>query len=352
MEFLLNFLHNGLATATRMAKFGRGAGNARLPPSTPCFLCHLPYSDCARHLFRVCPVSRAAVAHVFYHLGMDAAVLQGGLHRPLLGATDLPPDHHATVVMTADAVWRLRSHRSDGLAVSDVNDWVLSSVVSAFGSYAPASHLNSFPSHSLSPATVSVLRNKASGFGAAGSRTTEQAEEARAHCERLVDSLDDQAVQIWTDGSANPNPGPAGAGAWILFPDGASVEASSALGNGTNNLGELWAIGSGLERTVQHPSFRIPMNIHVFTDSEYALGILSKGWRAGDYSYIATAIRKLIREHSLCLNFHKVAAHVGIPGNERADRLAARGTEVSTGIGYPPDLKCVLMDYGFVGLDC
>ena len=186
MEFLLNFLHNGLATATRMAKFGRGAGNVRLPPSTPCYLCHLPYSDCARHLFRVCPVSRAAVAHVFYHLGMDAAVLQGGLHRPLLGATDLPPDHHATVVMTADAVWRLRTHRSDGLVVSDVNDWVLSSVVSAFGSYAPASHLNSFPSHSLSPATISVLRNKASGFGAAGSRTTEQAEEARAHCERRL----------------------------------------------------------------------------------------------------------------------------------------------------------------------
>ena len=94
------------------------------------------------------------------------------------------------------------------------------------------------------------------------------------------------------------------------------------------------------------------MSIHIFTDSEYALGVLSKGWRAGDYSYIATAIRKIIREHSLCLKFHKVAAHVGIPGNERADRLAARGTEVSKGIGYPPDLKCILIDCGFVGLDC
>ena len=80
--------------------------------------------------------------------------------------------------------------------------------------------------------------------------------------------------------------------------------------------------------------------------------ILAKGWRASGYSYIATAIRKLIRDHSLSIKFHKVAAHVGIPGNERADKLAAKGAEVSKSLGYAPDLKCILADYGFVGVDC
>lgn len=352
VEFVLNLLHNALATAMRMAKFGRGAGNTRLPPHTPCFLCLLPRSDCANHLFRVCPVARSAVATVFYHLGMDPVAIQGGLHRPIFGAAALPPEHHATVILAGDAIWRLRSHLSDGLVVRNVSDWVLSAVLSALGAFAPSSHINHFPSHNLPSATVDALRGKSCGFGAAGTRSTEQAEAARDYCARIVGSLDAADVQLWTDGSAIPNPGPAGAGALIIFSDGTSIEASSALGNGTNNLGELWAVGSGLERLVAHPSFGSHSRIHVFTDSEYARGILAKGWRASDYSYLATAIRKLIREHSLSIKFHKVAAHVGIPGNERADKLAAKGAEVSMSLGYSPDLKCILSDYGFVGLDC
>ena len=50
----------------------------------------------------------------------------------------------------------------------------------------------------------------------------------------------------YTDGSASPNPGPAGAGT-VLFMDGLPVWIVAVpLGDSTNNIGELYAIGIAL----------------------------------------------------------------------------------------------------------
>ena len=242
---------------------------------------------------------------------------------------------------------------ADGVAIRSPGEWILSNVINRIASHASTSFKSDFPRNRLPPRTLSSISAKVAGFGASGTRSVAQARAAKAHAQSIVNSLPAQAIQLWTDGSANPNPGPAGAGVYIVFPDGSSEEAASALGEGTNNLGELWAIGSGIERVAKWLVPRaIKGPVHVFTDSSYALGTLSKGWACKNYGFIATAIRNLIRANNLSIHFHHVAAHVGIPGNERADGLADRGATRSCGIPYPLSLRNVLSDDGFCSLDC
>lgn len=58
---------------------------------------------------------------------------------------------------------------------------------------------------------------------------------------------------LYTDGGARGNPGPAGAGALLLGPDGAEVEAISAyLGEMTNNQAEYRALLLGLQAAVDN----------------------------------------------------------------------------------------------------
>jgi hypothetical protein len=80
------------------------------------------------------------------------------------------------------------------------------------------------------------------------------------------------------DGSANPNPGPAGAGA-VLFVNGALVSRHSAsLGHSTNNVGELYAFGIALtdlySRLNTGPARLGTPCAYLVTDSEFALKLL------------------------------------------------------------------------------
>ncbi len=87
----------------------------------------------------------------------------------------------------------------------------------------------------------------ASGFGSAGTRTKEQAAGALAAAGDLVASFAPDAILCFTDGACQGNPGPCGAGAVVKLPDGRHLERSKALGIGTNNVGELSAVGLALD---------------------------------------------------------------------------------------------------------
>ena len=72
--------------------------------------------------------------------------------------------------------------------------------------------------------------------------------------ERLASFLEsppEDAAVYYTDGSASPNPGPCGAG--FFRPEGPLAECSAAtsLGRGTNNIGELYAMGMALKCIIQ-----------------------------------------------------------------------------------------------------
>ncbi len=165
---------------------------------------------------------------------------------------------------------------------------------------------------------------KGSGFGSAGTRTAAQASAAKESAKDLLASLPDDAAVCFTDGACKGNPGPAGAGCVVKLPDGSRHEAYKALGQATNNVGELTAIGMAID-ILDDQGFDGP--VHVLTDSKYSKGVLVDGWKAkANQALIKTVKSKLSRYD---VTVHWIAGHVGIAENERADALANQGVDES-----------------------
>ena len=123
------------------------------------------------------------------------------------------------------------------------------------------------------------------------------------------------AICIYTDGACSGNPGPAGIGVVMRYKDDYK-EISRFIGEATNNIAELEAIRTALAAVKNR---RMP--VIIFTDSSYALGLLSKGWKAKQNQELVGDIRRLMTGFA-SLQFVKVKGHAGHPENERADRLA------------------------------
>lgn len=126
-------------------------------------------------------------------------------------------------------------------------------------------------------------------------------------------------IQAWTDGACTGNPGPCGYGV-VLHGEHFCTEVSQYIGRGTNNIAELLAIGVAIELTEQHEGL-----VEVHTDSNYCIGVLTKGWKAKANQELIRWIKGLAKGRSL--RFVKVKGHAGIPLNERADVLATSAVE-------------------------
>lgn len=128
------------------------------------------------------------------------------------------------------------------------------------------------------------------------------------------------AVIIYTDGASSGNPGPAGIGVVLKFGDH-EKEISKYLGITTNNVAELQAIKTGL---LELKKTNLP--VRVYTDSTYAKGVLTQGWKARKNRALIESIRQLIAGFT-DLKIIQVKGHNGLEGNERADRLATSAAQ-------------------------
>ncbi len=127
--------------------------------------------------------------------------------------------------------------------------------------------------------------------------------------------LNDGAIHVFTDGASSGNPGPAGIGVVLRHRDRVR-EISAYIGKTTNNVAELEAIRRALKAIR-----RRDLPVRLYTDSSYALGLLSRGWKARKNVELVEEIRELA-ETFRDLKFIKVKGHAGLPDNERADELA------------------------------
>jgi ribonuclease HI len=128
-----------------------------------------------------------------------------------------------------------------------------------------------------------------------------------------------EIVHVWTDGACSGNPGPMGIGI-VVIKDGKRLERGEYLGIGTNNIAELTAIERGVQLAGElAPGLDAPLR--VYTDSQYAIGLLSMGWKAKANQELVARLRKQLADVPR-LEFVKVAGHAGIPDNERCDELA------------------------------
>jgi len=138
----------------------------------------------------------------------------------------------------------------------------------------------------------------------------------------------------YTDGACSGNPGPGGWGVLMRAMDGDRVVKERELCGGeagtTNNRMELTAPIKALEALTR------PVRVELYTDSTYVRsGITSwvKGWKRNGWR---TSAKQPVKNVDLwqeldaaCqrheVHWHWVKGHAGDEGNERADRLAAKG---------------------------
>ena len=129
-------------------------------------------------------------------------------------------------------------------------------------------------------------------------------------------------LTVYTDGAARGNPGPAGAGVFIVDESGETVdEATQYLGETTNNVAEYRALLLGLTRAGELGA----REVEIRADSELVVRQMT-----GEYRVRNENLQPLHREaRALAQSFERVKyVHVRREKNREADRLANRAIDV------------------------
>lgn len=146
------------------------------------------------------------------------------------------------------------------------------------------------------------------------------------------------SIKIFTDGGCEPNPGDSGSGV-AIYRDGQISELWYGLynANGTNNTAELNALHQGL--LVAQDELAKGRSVTVFCDSKYSIQSVTQwafGWRYRGWTRKGGEVKNLeIIQRILPLyeavqnevDVLHVNGHVGIEGNELADRMSMLAIE-------------------------
>ncbi len=144
--------------------------------------------------------------------------------------------------------------------------------------------------------------------------------------------MEQNTVEIWTDGACSGNPGPGGWGAVLRFGKH-EKELSGGEKKTTNNRMELIAAIEALN------SLNRPCKVKLTTDSVYVKDGITKWlatWKARCWK---TAAKKPVKNQDLWvaldkatenhqINWAWIKGHAGHPENERADELARAGIPI------------------------
>lgn len=136
-----------------------------------------------------------------------------------------------------------------------------------------------------------------------------------------------QEVTIYTDGACDPNPGPGGWAAILIFSDH-EIILNGSEPDTTNNRMELTAAIEALQ------ALKKPSQIEFYTDSQYLKRGITEwmpNWRARSWRRkggklanvdLWQALDRNIRRHQI--NWHWVRGHSGDQNNQRVDFLARK----------------------------
>ena len=137
---------------------------------------------------------------------------------------------------------------------------------------------------------------------------------------------DPKAVTIYTDGGAEPNPGPGGYGVVLIYGN-RRKELYGGFRLTTNNRMEFLAAIVGLESLTQ------TCKVQLYSDSKYLVDAMTqgwvdrwktKGWRRGKQEILNSDL--WVKLAALCerhkVEFRWVKGHAGNLENERCDKLS------------------------------
>lgn len=138
---------------------------------------------------------------------------------------------------------------------------------------------------------------------------------------------DSQHVTIYTDGACDPNPGPGGWAALLLFDSQEKILTGSEIET-TNNRMELTAAIQALK------ALKKPNQVDFYTDSQYLKRGITEwmpNWRARNWRRkggklanvdLWQALDEAIQTHQI--SWHWVKGHAGDRQNQRVDHLARK----------------------------
>ena len=133
---------------------------------------------------------------------------------------------------------------------------------------------------------------------------------------------------IFTDGSRQED-GAAGAGYTIRLPGEEDECHADYLGKCDNNEAEMEAILRSIRRLLQRFREGWRGQAVLFSDSAGCLGYLLAGWGTKVRKAMARETRRLYNRVKalFSLRLYWIRGHAGIPGNEKADKLANKGAK-------------------------
>ena len=187
----------------------------------------------------------------------------------------------------------------------------------------------------VAPTKESTEKNKSSKPAPVKKRTTAQTVKTYSADEIAAMPTD---IKIFTDGGCEPNPGKAGSGV-AVYRDDVIDELWYGLYNpkGTNNTAELNALHQAL--LMAEVEINRGKSVSVFCDSKYCIQCITqwavnwekKGWKkAGGEIKNLELIKEMFALHQLLkekVQVLHVNGHVGVEGNELADRMSIMAIE-------------------------
>jgi len=200
----------------------------------------------------------------------------------------------------------------------------------------PGARYKSFPDHAQAEAAFNGTRSSASSSGSSSKtsapRKKSTANTVKTYTAKEIDAMNIE-TKIFTDGGCDPNPGKAGSGV-AVYRDNTLAELWYGLyePHGTNNTAELHALHQAL--IMAETEVKNGTSVAIYCDSKYSIQCVTqwavnwekKGWKKQggeiknlDLIKASFALHQTLKDDIQVLH---VNGHVGVEGNELADRMS------------------------------
>lgn len=209
----------------------------------------------------------------------------------------------------------------------------------------PAAKYKSFPTRDVAAAAYAAGHGASYGAGSSGATKSEQGAPKSGRSRKSpatlsaveVDALP-AVVKIFTDGGCEPNPGNAGSGVAVYRNgDIESLWYGLFNPNGTNNTAELNALHQAI--LMAQTELEAGHTVAIFCDSKYSIQCVTQwaaGWAKNNWTRKSGEIKNLAiiqaayKSYQLVqdqLQVLHVNGHVGVEGNELADRMSIQAMQ-------------------------